>query len=428
MQAHRIILVAIILLILGGCQSNAGLQSLETVKIGVLLPAAGDAVKTGQDFQAGVEFALDIVNTKMDLPLPLSGDTGLSRHGGRKLQAVYRQSDSQAATAVQAATELFAARVYAILSALSDEEAIVVSERLEVMGLPFLNCRATASRLSQRGFQWFFQLNPDDTSMVESFWRFLDDLTSQDGVKVPRRMTLVYDQGLRGVGVARAGRQAASRYRNDILAEIPYNAQEPALPALALANRRFLHDEVVLLQAVNAQQADLWLQAWKSQGIRPKAILILPFGGDAADFDNHAMALSEQVFGMEDADAPVLCANQLQGWVAYLFRQRFGRELTNTAATAATATLVLADAMNRAPQLHRGDLREALLQTDMPAEQLILPWSGIKFHAQTGRNLLATAGIWQHCRKGRQIVWPRELAAAPVTWAHQPAPVGELQP
>lgn len=419
MAAHFLILLVIFGGLTGGCRSEPRGAVNNFIAIGVILPS-GDSPSAVRDFQDGVELALSIINDRLDLPLPLAAEVGLSRHGGVPLRAVYRRPAAAGAGGLAAWEELTVVRgVKAILSGLHDDASLAVSERAEIRGIPLLSCTAPAPRLSQRRLHWFFRLNPDDTLMVDDFLSHWQEILAPAGVPTSPHLTLVHDKGMRGVGVARAVRNAAAQGGLNILAEIVYDPAEPSLEPVALANRRFLHEEIVILQAGRVAQANLWLQTWQSLGIRPRAVLVLPFSGASTDFLQRASAAAPPILMQLSEDVAVPGTNFLQTWAAYLFRQRFGREFSITSATSLTGTLVLADALNRAAKLNGREIREALLQTDIPGEQLLLPWSGVRFDPQTGQNILAAACIGQ-VRDGKvELVWPQTMAASSVAWPCQ---------
>ncbi len=78
-----------------------------------------------------------------------------------------------------------------------------------------------------------------------------------------------------------------------------------------------------------------------------------------------------------------------------------------------TGTLVLADAINRAGSTKPDAIRKALQETNIPGDQLIVPWDGIKFD-QTGQNILGK-GITVQVLNGKYTtVWPFKLAAKDV--------------
>ncbi len=77
--------------------------------------------------------------------------------------------------------------------------------------------------------------------------------------------------------------------------------------------------------------------------------------------------------------------------------------------------MVLADAVNRAGSAKPEDIRKALVATDIPGNQTIMPWQGVKFDA-TGQNTEGTPVI-QQVKDGKyHTIWPFELAVQPADW------------
>lgn len=57
----------------------------------------------------------------------------------------------------------------------------------------------------------------------------------------------------------------------------------------------------------------------------------------------------------------------------------------------------------------------ALTKTFIPAEQLIIPWRGVKFD-ETGQNTLADAIIIQYQGGKLYTVWPQNFAAREILY------------
>ena len=83
------------------------------------------------------------------------------------------------------------------------------------------------------------------------------------------------------------------------------------------------------------------------------------------------------------------------------------------AATGAVQTL--ADAINRAGSAKPDDIRRALMATDIPGEQTIMPWKGVKFDA-TGQNTEATPVIQQVVSGTYVTVYPAAVAVREPAW------------
>ena len=100
-----------------------------------------------------------------------------------------------------------------------------------------------------------------------------------------------------------------------------------------------------------------------------------------------------------------------------------GRPLSDVPVRAFTGFMVLADAINRAGSTDPEAIRKALTETNMPKEQLIVPWRGIKFGSD-GQNQLVR-GILMQVQNGQYCtVYPFELASCELvypmpTWAEK---------
>ena len=77
--------------------------------------------------------------------------------------------------------------------------------------------------------------------------------------------------------------------------------------------------------------------------------------------------------------------------------------------------MVLADAINRAGSTDPEKIRQALVATDIPGDQTIMPWKGIKFDS-TGQNIAATPVIQQIKDGEYHTIYPFDVAAEEAVW------------
>ncbi|GAH74844.1 unnamed protein product, partial [marine sediment metagenome] len=80
-----------------------------------------------------------------------------------------------------------------------------------------------------------------------------------------------------------------------------------------------------------------------------------------------------------------------------------------TTARSFTGLMTIADAINRAGSTEPEAIREALVETDIPADQLIMPWRGVKFD-ETGQNMYGEGVISQIIDESWHTVYPSEFA------------------
>ena len=88
--------------------------------------------------------------------------------------------------------------------------------------------------------------------------------------------------------------------------------------------------------------------------------------------------------------------------------------MSENAARSFTAPFVLADAINRAKSTEPEAVVKALRETNIPGDQVIYPWKGVKFDPQTQQNIYATGTLVQIQNQQYVTVWPFESAAKDV--------------
>jgi branched-chain amino acid transport system substrate-binding protein len=97
--------------------------------------------------------------------------------------------------------------------------------------------------------------------------------------------------------------------------------------------------------------------------------------------------------------------------------------LSDVPAREFTAFMVLADAINRAGSTNPDKIRDALIKTNIPAKDLIVPYEGVRFDAK-GQNELQR-GILMQVQNGKYCtIYPFAFAACEVkyplpTWAQK---------
>jgi branched-chain amino acid transport system substrate-binding protein len=170
------------------------------------------------------------------------------------------------------------------------------------------------------------------------------------------------------------------------------------------------------MQTSYANDAIFFMQAYKEQGYRPDAILAMNAGFISPAFvqtlgDDANYVLSREVWALDLGETRPLIRQ-----VNELYQARYGANLTGNSARAFTGLMVLADAINRAGSVEAEDVRQALLETDLAPEQLIMPWDGVRFDPDTGQNTLAKGIIVQIQDQAYYTVWPWDLASRDLIW------------
>ena len=94
-----------------------------------------------------------------------------------------------------------------------------------------------------------------------------------------------------------------------------------------------------------------------------------------------------------------------------LYKKKAGHDLDDASARVMQGLFVLADAINRAGSTEPAAIQQALQQTELKREQLIVGYDGVKFDA-TGQNILGSSYLIQLQGKAYTAVWPAANAPA----------------
>lgn len=403
-------LALVMVFVLGGCGSTAPSE----VVIGAVYPLSGGQAATGADIQHGLEMAAEIINGKYDLDLPLAREEGLPNLKGAKIKLVFADHAGNADQGAAEATRLIEQeKAVALIGAYNSSVTTQASQSAEAAGVPFLNPESTAASLTQRGFKWFFRTTADDTIFVQNFFDFLADLQSKKGVS-PSSLVVVYENSSFGTGVGLLEMQVAPQAGWTVAADVAYAAKATNVDQEVTQIKN--SGAAVLMQTSYEQDAILFMQTYKAQGYRPEAILAMDAGFISPAFIKTLGADADYVISREVWASGLGQVKPIIRQVNDMYRAKYGADLTGNSARAFTGLMVMADAINRAGSIEPGKIRQALLATDMPAGQLIMPWDGVKFDPATGQNTLAKGIIVQIQGGAYQTIWPWDLATADLIW------------
>lgn len=385
----------------------------EEIVVGAIYPLSGALAATGVDLKNAVELATDIVNNKYDLNLPLASSAGLPNLGGAKIRLVFgdHEADPEKGSA-EAERLVTTENVVALVGSYNSAVTATASQVAEREGVPFLNPESTSPTLTDRGFEWFFRTTPFDKLFAENFYQFLDEMKAK-GHDVSN-VAVLNENTLWGTDVATLENQFAEEYGYNVVANIPYEAK--ASDVSSEVQKLKAAGDAVLMQSSYVSDAILYMQTYKQLDYAPTAIIAMDAGFIASEFvetlsGDANYILSREVWALDLASTkPIVKA------VNDLYKERYGTNMNGNSARAFTGMLTLADAINRAGSTEPEAIQKALLETDIPADQIIMPWKGIKFDPETHQNILGSGIIVQIQDGEYKTVWPFDLAAAEIVW------------
>jgi len=406
----------------GGGQAEPTAPATESVRVGALYPLTGSAAATGEAVLHGVELAAEVVNGEYpDIDLPLAAEAGLPGLDGATVEIVSADHEGNPERGASETERLITGEeVVAIVGAYFSAVTETASERAERLGVPFVNGSSSATSLTEdRDLQYFFRTGPSDLTFGETFFEFLADVAEQTGQPIDA-IKILYENTDYGTGAAEITQQLASDQGYEVVDSIAHgndvNDVTPEATRICSSN-----EDAPVFQASYTPEAILFTQAFKNLGCTPT---ILAYGAGYSDvsyFDavgaDGEYVISRAAWGLDAvADNPTAVA------IAEMFEETYGIPMDENSARTFTAAHTLFVALNEAGSTEPDAIRDALAAIDMPAEDTIMPWDGIRF-ADSGQNELAQGIILQHLDGEYRVVWPFENATADLVWP--PVPYGD---
>ena len=386
----------------------------EEVVIGAIYPLTGGLAATGEDLKAGVELALEIINNEYpDLNLPLAAEAGLPNLGGAKVKVIFGDHEASAEKGMSEAERLITEEnVVALVGCYNSSVTLTASQAAERLGIPFLNPESTSPKLTERGFKYFFRTTPHDRGLAENFFKFLDDLKEEKGFEV-KKVAILNENTLWGTDVATLEEEFAEEYGYELVASIPY-AKEATDMTSEVQKLKAAGAEVVL-QSSYVSDAILSMKTYKDLDYNPQGILAMDAGFIVSEFvetlgDDANYIVSREVWALDLASTKPMIET-----VNEMYKERYERDMEGNSARAFTGVLTLVEAINRAGSTDPEDIYAALMETDIPFEQTIMPW-GVKFDPVTHQNILGTGIIVQIQDGEYYTVWPFDLASRELIW------------
>jgi branched-chain amino acid transport system substrate-binding protein len=384
------------------------------VVIGVMYPLSGPNAQAGIDDKPVVEIAADIANGAVELPFPLyRGLKGMPGLKGAKVRLVIADHQGKPELGQSEAERLITQeKVHALLGCWNSGVTATASQVAERYGIPFLNAESSSPGLTRRGLKWFFRTSPHDEHFTQAMFDFFRDFEKKKGVKI-KTAGLTYDNSLFGADSGKVEKELAKKYGVEVVLDLQYKEKSTSLQS-----------EVQRLKAANP---DVWMPT----SYQTDAIL---FVRTAKDLDYNAKMVMAQNAGHVSPDFIQAVGKDAEGTLSRapfntdlvqkrpvavalnaIYQKRHGKELYDFPGRAFTGMITLLDAINRAGSTDPEAIRKALIATNIPGDQLIMTWEGVKFD-ETGQNMHVKAIIMQLQGGKYYTVWPWDAATKEVLY------------
>ena len=407
------------LLVSAGAVAMAGAAprraaAADEVVIGAIYPMTGNGAPIGNDARVALEVTCDLINAShAPIPMLMGAGGGLPALGGAKLRVIMadHQNDPQKARA-EAERLITQEKVPVLIGSYTSATAATISQVAERYEVPYLSMDNSSPSLHRRGLKWFFRTSPHDEMFTEAMFAFFHDIGAKTGRPV-QSISLMYEDSIFGTDSSTAQRRLAEKAGIRVLADIKYRGNSPSLSTEVQRIKAANAD--VLMPSSYTNDAILMLRAMNEIGYRPRAIMAQAAGFGESDFIKGTGPLAEGVMSRSSYAGDAVKARPAIPAVNGAYRARNNKDLNDNTARQVTAMQVLADAINRAGAANPEAIRKALVATNVPGAQLIVPWKGVRFD-ESGQNVEATPVIQQVSGGVYRTIYPFELASVEAVW------------
>jgi branched-chain amino acid transport system substrate-binding protein len=415
------------LLLVAALLLPSGALAVEEVKIGVIYPLTGGAAAAGRELRAGAELAADIANNLMaDLPMTMAKNKGIKSLGGAKITLIFKDHEGNPTLGADLAKKLILDdKVDGILGCYHSSVTKTVSAVAEQYGVPMINGSSTSPALTQRGFKWFWRTTPHDKWFTKDLFELLKGLTEGKvkGVKaVPKKelmnLASACEKTEWGSHVSGLISDFAKEYGFNLRKSLLYAAKSADLSSEVRSLKAARPD--AMLFASYASDAILMVKTMKAQKVSTKMIWGQDAGFEKPEFRD---TLGDDIIGILTRTVflpKVVEIKKLSGEVNGLYKKKTGNDLGGASARAFTGLQTWVHVLEKAGSTKPADIQKAANTIDIPGDELVVPWAGIRFSTtgdELGQNVLGSGLIGQYQKQadgtvGLEIIYPFDVASA----------------
>jgi branched-chain amino acid transport system substrate-binding protein len=395
----------------GGSDTQPPAASGQTLKIGMLTQLKGANAAAGNEAKRGAQLAVNVINgLNPSIPLPLAAEAGLPNLGGAKVSLVTEDATPSATedaqvTAGNAVTKLVSdAGVQALIGAYDPEVTEAASQRSERYEVPFINSDSPATFLTDAGRDWFFRIGPTWRSAGEAFFSLL----RQQGIDTGK-IVILHANDKAGQDVVTTLGELASEGGLQPPTQVGFDGTDGHDAGAAVDKVRTENPKTLLIYSTPATVKAL-LGAFAQRQYKPPVALSFSLGYISAQTFAPVSRAVDGLMRSTSWSAESADRNPAAQAVTALYKRNYNSDMTEAAASAFTAVMTVAQAVNQAGTLDDQRVRSALLSIDVPGEQTIMPWAGIQFD-ETHQNTLAQTLVEQYHNQKFAVVYPRDAAA-----------------
>ena len=415
-----------VILIIGLIVPTGALAEKE-IEIGAIYPLTGGAAAAGRELRAGAELAAEIANKVMaDISMSMAKNSGIKSMGGAKIKLIFKDHEANPTLGADLAKKLILDdKVDGLMGCYHSSVTKTVSAVAEQHGIPMINGTSTSPPLTQRGFKWFWRTTPHDKWFTKDLFELLKGLSDGKvrGVKaVPKNelanIASACEKTEWGSNVAEMIQLWAKEYGIKVKKSLLYAKESPDLSSEVRSLKASRAD--AMLFASYTSDAILMVKTLKAQKVKPKIIWGQDAGFEKPEFRN---TLGDSIVGILTRTVflpKVAELKPVSGQVNKLYKAKTGNDLGGASARAFTGLQTWVHVLEKAGSVKPADIQRAANAIQIPGEELVVPWAGIKFSTsgdELGQNIQGSGLVGQYQKGpdgkiGLEIVYPFDVASA----------------
>ena len=403
------------------------LFAADEIKIGVLFPLTGGAASAGRELRAGAELAAEIANNVIpDLNMTMAKNAGIKSLGGAKITLIFKDHEGNPTLGADLAKKLILDdKVDGLMGAYHSSVTKAVSAVAEQYGIPLINDSSTSPELTRQGYKWFWRSTPHDDYFTKDLFELLKGMTEGKvkGVSaVPKKdianLAAACEKTEWGSAVSELIENFSKAYGFEVKKSILYAAKATDLSSEVRSLMAVKPD--AMLFASYGSDAILMLKSLKDQKAAPKILWGQNAGFEVPEFVN---SLGDTTIGVLTRTVFIPKVGQVKPIAAKvnaMYKAKTGNDLSGASARSFTGLQAWVHVLEKAGSLKPADIQKAANSIEIPGDELVVPWQGIKFATtgdDIGQNTLGSGLIGQY-QKGAdgkidlEIIYPLNLATA----------------
>jgi branched-chain amino acid transport system substrate-binding protein len=238
------------------------------------------------------------------------------------------------------------------------------------------------------------------------------DAMKKKGTKIAT-LSLFHEDTIFGTDSSNAQLKLAADRGYKVVADIKYRANSPSLTAEVQQLKAA--DADVLMPSSYTTDGILLVKTMGELGYKPKNIVAQDAGfSEKALYDAVGDKL-EGVISRGSFSLDLAAKRPMVGLINEMYRAKSGKDFNDYSSRQFMGLIVMAEAINRAKSIDGDKIREALVATDMPGEQTIMPWKRVKFD-EMGQNNDADPVLLQYIGGKFVTIFPPQAAVAEASW------------